>query len=615
MCGIIGVTGSDRTGEVLLGALTALEYRGYDSAGMAFVEGSGLPLVRFRAAEGTTSIQELGSTVADAPENGAAAIGHTRWATHGAPTVENAHPHFDCGGRLALVHNGIIENYRELADELTAAGHTFSSVTDTEVVVHLIEEQLKVSGSLFEAARVVLADLRGDYALAVISADEPDVLVAARRTSPLIVGLAGETGYVGSDIAALLAWTRELYQLADGEIAEVGRGVVRATDLAGNPVSLAPLNVAWTVADAQKDGYPDFMSKEIREQPRAVADTLIGRLHDDGSSDIEELSLTPERLAQIDRVVFVAAGSSYHAGLVGRYAVEHLVGIPAEVEYSSEFRYRDAVLSANTLVIAISQSGETADTLHALREASRLGATTIAMTNVVDSLMAREADGVLYTHAGPEIGVASTKCHLAQLTMIEIFALHLASAKGRLEPADRRAIAGDLLALPELVTRTLASVEAFEAVAEKFVHAENFYFLGRRLGLPIALEGALKLKELAYVRAEAYAAGEMKHGPISLVEAGSIVVVIATRTDLWEKVRSNIEEMRARGATILAVCEEGDEATAALADSVLCVPATSELTSPIVDVVPMQILAYTIARARGLNVDRPRNLAKVVTVE
>jgi glucosamine--fructose-6-phosphate aminotransferase (isomerizing) len=615
MCGIIGVTGSDATREVLLGALTALEYRGYDSAGMAFVDGPGLPLIRFRAAEGVTSLEELGEISVLAPENGAAAIGHTRWATHGAPTVKNAHPHFDCSGQLALVHNGIIENYRELAEGLVAGGHTLSSATDTEVVVHLIEDQLKVSDSLFDAARTVLADLRGDFALAVISAGEPDVLVAARRTSPLIVGLAGETGFVSSDIAALLGWTRELYQLADGEIAEVRAGSVRATDLAGNQVTLAPINVTWNVADAQKDGFPDFMSKEIREQPRAVSDTLIGRLDEDGSTDIEELTLSTERLRDIERVVFVAAGSSYHAGLVGRYAVEHLAGIPAEAEFSSEFRYRDAVLTPNTLVIAISQSGETLDTLHAMREASRLGATTLAMTNVVDSLMAREADGVLYTHAGPEIGVASTKCHLAQLTMIEVFALHLAQAKGRLEPIERREIAHDLLALPELVSRALSSTEAYEAVAEKFVHSENFFFLGRRLGLPIALEGALKLKELAYVRAEAYAAGEMKHGPISLVEAGSIVVVVATRTDLWLKVISNIEEMRARGATIIAICEEGDEATAALVDSVLFVPATSELTSPIVDVVPMQIFAYAIAKARGNNVDRPRNLAKVVTVE
>jgi glutamine---fructose-6-phosphate transaminase (isomerizing) len=615
MCGIIGVTGSDATGEVLLGALTALEYRGYDSAGVAFVDAPDLPLVRFRAAEGVTSIDELRKLALQAPRNSSAAIGHTRWATHGAPTVENAHPHFDCGGHLAVVHNGIIENYREFAEGLIASGHTLSSATDTEVVVHLIEDQLKVSGSLFEAARSVLADLRGDFALAVISSAEPDVLVAARRSSPLVIGIADGVGYVGSDIAALLGWTRELYSLADGEIAEVRAGKVRATDLAGNPVTLAPINVSWDVSAAQKDGFPDFMSKEIREQPRAVADTLIGRLHADGRTDIEELGLAPERLRDIERVVFVAAGSSYHAGLVGRYAVEHLAGIPAEAEFSSEFRYRDAVLSSKTLVIAISQSGETADTLHAMREASRLGATTLAMTNVVDSLMAREADGVLYTHAGPEIGVASTKCHLAQLAMIEVFALHLAQAKGRLEPSERRAIARDLLALPDLVTRALSSIEAYEAVAEKFVHSENFYFLGRRLGLPIALEGALKLKELAYVRAEAYAAGEMKHGPISLVEAGSIVVVVATRTDLYLKVVSNIEEMRARGATIIAICEEGDEETAALVDSVLCVPATSELTSPIVDVVPMQIFAYAIAKARGNNVDRPRNLAKVVTVE
>jgi glucosamine--fructose-6-phosphate aminotransferase (isomerizing) len=338
-------------------------------------------------------------------------------------------------------------------------------------------------------------------------------------------------------------------------------------------------------------------------------------VHEDGSTEFEELSLDKARLATIERVVLVAAGSSYHASLVGRFAIEHLAGVPAEVEFSSEFRYRDAILTANTLVIAVSQSGETLDTMQAMREASRLGATTIAMTNVVDSLIAREADGVLYTHAGPEIGVASTKCHLAQLTMLETFALHLASAKATLKEGEAAQIAKDLLALPEQLMRTLGHIPEYEAVAERFVAAENFYFLGRRLGYPIALEGALKLKELAYVRAEAYAAGEMKHGPISLVEEGSVVVIVATRTDLWEKVLSNMQEMRARGATIIAICEEGDEETASLADAALVVPAVSELTSPIIDVVPLQVFAYAIANARGNNVDRPRNLAKVVTVE
>ena len=615
MCGIIGVTGSTSAARLLLDALTILEYRGYDSAGLAFVDEVGEPLVRYRAAERSNSIGRLEVQAVDAPASGGAAIGHTRWATHGAPTVENAHPHLDCGGNLAVVHNGIIENYRELAAELRASGHLLSSETDTEVVIHLIEAELEQTPSLLDATRHVLARLRGDFALAVISSFEPDVLVAARRTSPLLVGVSDDAGFVGSDIAALLGSTRELYQLADGEIAEVRPGNIRAVNMDGESVALTPVVVTWNVADAQKEGFPDFMSKEIREQPKAVLDTLIGRVHEDGTTEFEELTLDRVRLSAIERVVLVAAGSSYHASLVGRFAIEHLAGVPAEVEFSSEFRYRDAILTANTLVIAVSQSGETLDTLHAMREASRLGATTIAMTNVVDSLMAREADGVLYTHAGPEIGVASTKCHLAQLVMLETFALHLASAKATLKEGAAVQIAKDLLALPDAVTRTLGHIPDYEAVAQRFVAAENFYFLGRRLGYPIALEGALKLKELAYVHAEAYAAGEMKHGPISLVEDGSVVLIVATRTDLWEKVISNMQEMRARGATIIAICEEGDAETASMADAALIVPAVSELTSPIVDVVPLQVFAYAIASARGNNVDRPRNLAKVVTVE
>lgn len=615
MCGIIGVTGSAKTARVLLDALGVLEYRGYDSAGLAFVDEKDAPLVRFRAAERAHSIIRLEESAANAPENGMAAIGHTRWATHGAPTVENAHPHVDCSGNLAVVHNGIIENYRELAAELEAKGHIFTSETDTEVVVHLIEEELRSGESLLFATRAVLARLRGDFALAIVSSAEPDVLVAARRTSPLLIGVTSEAGYVGSDVAALLGSTRELFQLAEGEIAELRPGRLRVVDMEGREVEPMGIVVDWDVADAQKDGYPDFMSKEIREQPRAVFETLIGRLREDGVSEIEELNIDRTHLQAISRVVLVAAGSSYHAALVGRYAIEHLAGVPAEVEYSSEFRYRDAILTDDTLVIAVSQSGETLDTLHAMREAERLGATTLALTNVVGSLLAREADGVIYTHAGPEIGVASTKCHLAQLAMLECFALHLASAKGTLRDEDGRRTAEELLALPTLVQRALSHFEEYESVARQFATAENFYFLGRRLGYPIALEGALKLKELAYVRAEGYAAGEMKHGPISLIEKGSIVLIIATRTDLWEKVISNLQEMRARGATIIAVCEEGDEETAALCDAVLYVPATTELTSPIVDVVPLQIFAYAIATARGNNVDRPRNLAKVVTVE
>ena len=615
MCGIIGVTGSDATARVLLDALGILEYRGYDSAGLVFVADKDAPLARFRAAEQANSIVRLEELARDAPENGRAAIGHTRWATHGAPTVENAHPHLDCSGHVAVVHNGIIENYRELSDELVKRGHTLTSETDTEIVVHLVEEELRRHARLLEATRAALLRLRGDFALAIVSSTEPDVLVAARRTSPLLVGVTKDTAVVGSDIAALLGTTRELFQLADGEIAELRPGQLRVIDMDGRSVEPIAVVVDWDVADAQKDGFADFMSKEIREQPRALRETLLGRFGEDGTTEIEELNLDHAALQAVSRVVLVAAGSSYHAALVGRYAIEHLAGVPAEVEYSSEFRYRDAILSNDTLVIAVSQSGETLDTLHALREAARLGATTLAMTNVLGSLMAREADGVLYTHAGPEIGVASTKCHLAQLAMLECFALHLAAAKGMMKHDDGQRIAAELLALPQLVERALDRIEEYELVARRFAAAENFYFLGRRLGYPIALEGALKLKELAYVRAEGYAAGEMKHGPISLIEEGAVVLVVATRTDLWEKVISNLQEMRARGATIVGICDEGDEETAALCDATLFVPGTSELTSPIVDVVPLQVFAYAIATARGNNVDRPRNLAKVVTVE
>ena len=383
MCGIIGVTGSDATGRVLLDALGILEYRGYDSAGLVFVANKDAPLVRFRAAERANSIARLQESSRDAPENGLAAIGHTRWATHGAPTVENAHPHLDCSGHVAVVHNGIIENYRELSDELVERGHTLTSETDTEVVVHLVEEELKSHPSLLEATRAALLRLRGDFALAIVSSSEPDVLVAARRTSPLLVGVTETTAVVGSDVAALLGSTRELFQLADGEIAELRPGHLRVIDMEGHEIEPTAVVVDWDVADAQKDGFADFMSKEIREQPRAVRETLLGRFGQDGATEIEELNLDHTALQAISRVVLVAAGSSYHAALVGRYAIEHLAGIPAEVEYSSEFRYRDAILSDDTLVIAVSQSGETLDTLHALREAERLGATTLAMTNVV----------------------------------------------------------------------------------------------------------------------------------------------------------------------------------------------------------------------------------------
>jgi glucosamine--fructose-6-phosphate aminotransferase (isomerizing) len=661
MCGIIGATGAGDVLGLLLEGLAALEYRGYDSAGVAVVDAKGGStsvdgvaegggsIWRARAADRTRSVERLGSMLDDAPEVIAAGIGHTRWATHGGPTEANAHPHVDCTGRIALVHNGIIENYRELAAELDAAGHTRTSVTDTEVLAHLIESELARGaagfgvgarptagiagaaglgdgrwpaegtagrgGTLLDAVRRCVARAVGDFAIAVIHAGDPDVIVVARRTSPLIIGRAEGLGIVASDVAAVLPTTRELYQLEDGQIAEVRPGSLRVFDAEGQEVSPRRLEVGWSLDAARKGGHPDFMTKEMHEQPVAVGDTLLGRVRPDGSTELEELSIGTAQLAGLRRVLLVACGSSYHAALVGRHALEAWARIPAEADIASEYRYREAVVEEDTLVVAISQSGETADSLKALREARRRGATVVALTNVVDSLMAREADGVLYTRAGPEIGVASTKCHLAQLTLLECFALHLARARGALDEAAAAGAARALLALPSQLEATIARFPDYAEVARRFAGVRNVYFLGRRIGYPVALEGALKLKELAYVRAEAYAAGEMKHGPISLIEPGSLVVVMATRTPMWEKVMANVEEMRARGATIVAVADAGDTETARVVDAVLEVPHADEVVSPVLDVVPLQCFAYTIARALGNDVDRPRNLAKVVTVE
>ena len=613
MCGIIGVTGSDSPAAFLLAGLEILEYRGYDSAGVAIVGEEGL--VRARAADRAKSIAALQSRFEEAPLARGAGIGHTRWATHGAPTELNAHPHLDCSGSIAVVHNGIIENHRELAEELRANGHVLCSETDTEVVCHLVEAEMQAGRSLFDAVSAIVPKLRGGFALALVSADDPDALVATRRSAPLIIGLTDSFGLVASDIAALIGTTRQLYQLGDDEIALVRPGSVQVRRVDGTPVEPKAIEVSWDVAAAQKGGYPDFMSKEIHEQPAALRETLLGRVHADGTTDFEELELPDAVLAGMRKVLLVACGSSYHAALVGRAALERWAQIPAEVEIASEFRYRKAILEPDTLVVAISQSGETADTKEAMAEAKRLGATCIALTNVVDSLMSREADGVLYTRAGPEIGVASTKCHVAQLALLEAFALHLGRVRGVISAGDGADLAAALLELPELLEETVAHEGSYRELAARFAHVEDFYFLGRRLGLPVAFEGALKLKELAYVRAEAYAAGEMKHGPISLIEPGAVVVVVATRTELWEKVMLNVEEMRARGATIVAVCDAGDTETIGLVDAALEVPPSPEILSPILCVVPLQYFAYEIARQRGNDVDRPRNLAKVVTVE
>jgi glutamine---fructose-6-phosphate transaminase (isomerizing) len=618
MCGIIGVTGSDDTLNVLLEGLSRLEYRGYDSAGIALIPpGSEDSLWRGRAAHGTWSLDELTKQAAMAPASGVTGIGHTRWATHGRPSVTNAHPHVDCTGRIALIHNGIIENHHELADELFKVEHDLESETDTEVLAHLIESALLLNpaGGLVAAVRAALRRVRGAFSLAVVNRDDPELIVAARRVSPLIMGLTDTEAFLASDIPALLGRTRTFFLLEDDQIAELRPGAIRVTTMDGTEISPKPLTVEWDLEAARKDGYDDYMSKEMHEQPRAVADTLLGRQLPDGSLALDEVRLSDDELRAVDKIFIVACGSSYHAGLMAKYAIEHWARLPVEIDIASEFRYRDPVLDSHTLVIGVSQSGETVDTLQALREARRWHAKVLVISNVVDSSMAREADAVLYTRAGPEIGVAATKTHLAQITALEILALYLAQLRGTLYPAEATDLFTAMSDLPARVETALSRAADVEQVARTYRDSPTFIFLGRHVGYPVALEGALKLKELSYLRAEGFPAGELKHGPIALVESGTVVIGVATRTRLWEKMMANVEEVKSRGATVVLVANDGDEETARRADAVLWVPETHQLFAPIVDVVPLQLFAYSLARLHGLDVDRPRNLAKTVTVE
>ncbi len=626
MCGIIGITRSPDLGavdptdvlEVLLEGLGRLEYRGYDSAGIALVgPDSADGLWRARAANGTRSLGDLTKRAESAPAGSTAGIGHTRWATHGGPSEDNAHPHVDCSGQLALVHNGIIENHVELADELVAAGHRLQSETDTEVLAHLIEAAAAAHPELglADAVRSALARVRGAFALAVVGAAEPDLIVAARRVSPLLMGLNGDAAFLASDIPAILGLTRDFFVLEDDQVAELRPGRLRVTDGTGAEVDPQTITVSWDLDAARKDGYDDFMSKEMHEQPKAVADTLLDRLLPDGTLSLDEVHITNEQLRQVNKVFIVACGSSYHAGLMAKYAIEHWARIPVEIDIASEFIYRDPVLDSTTLVIGVSQSGETADTRIAMEEAHRQGANVLVICNVVDSSMARGSDAVLYTRAGPEIGVAATKTHLAQITALEILALYLAQARGTLSAADARTLFEAMGSLPDKVALALERGAQVEAVAARYRDSPSFMFLGRQVGYPVALEGALKLKELSYLRAEGFPAGELKHGPIALVESGTVVIAVATRTPIWEKMMSNVTEVKSRGATVVLVANDGDEETARQADAVLWVPQTEYLFAPIIDVVPMQMFAYHLARLHGLDVDRPRNLAKVVTVE
>ena len=614
MCGIVGYVGRDEALPIVMEGLRRLEYRGYDSAGIAVVDEA--LTVRKRAGK----LAELEALLVDRPAPAATiAIGHTRWATHGAPTEGNAHPHLDCEGRVAVIHNGIIENFQELRARLDKQGHVFASETDTECVAHLLEEKLADAGSLADAVRMAVGELEGSYALVVLSSNHPDELVGVKVSSPLVVAMWDDgEAMLASDIPAILGTHRAdrptIAPVDEGRIVSLTRDGVAAMDLDGAGVPLQPIEVDWNVAQAQKGGYPYFMRKEIDEQPAAIRDTLAGRVHA-GGLQLDELRVPDDVLREVSKVFVVACGTAFHSGLVAKYAIEHWTRLPVEIEIASEFRYRDPVLGPDTLTLAVSQSGETIDTLEAARHAARQGSQVLAVTNTVGSSLAREADGVFYTHAGPEIGVAASKTFSTQMVAQELVALYLAQVRAAKFPEEISEVLADLDELPAKVARAIASEDRVRAVAERLADARDVLFIGRHTGYPAALEGALKLKELSYIHAEAYPAGELKHGPIALIEDGVPVVAIATRCHVYPKMLSNIQEVKARGASVIAIVTEGDTEAARLADHVLEVPETPELLSPVVVTVPLQLLAYHVAVLRGCDVDQPRNLAKSVTVE
>ncbi len=613
MCGIIGVVGSSDTLATLLEGLTRLEYRGYDSAGIALVRPG--QTWRARTAEGTESVAALRRVCEDAPSGFSSGIGHTRWATHGAPEAVNAHPHLDCSGNIAIIHNGIIENHRELHEALVARGHLFTSVTDSEVLAHLIEEARARGLELMEAMRQSLLTVRGAFAVAVMDATEPDVIVAARRISPLVVGTAPGVTYLASDVPAILDRATAFYAVNDDEIVRLGPEGFRAIDLEGGPVRLHQLSIDWDLETAEKGGHDDFMSKEISEQPHAIRATLLDRRRRDGTITFDEMRIDDEELREVKRVVLVAAGTSHHAALVAKYAIERWARISVEVDISSEYRYRDPIVEIGTLVIGVSQSGETIDTIQATREAQRRGARVVAVSNIVDSSLAREADAVIYTRAGIEVSVASTKAFVAQVAALELLALRLAQLRGTMSPTDVDALFLGLNAVSAQVATTLERRASIELIAKELMGSHDFFFLGRHVGFPTALEGALKLKELTYMHAEGYPGGELKHGPLALIEPGVVVVAVATHQLMHEKILSNLAEVKARGASVVVVATDDDETIDAVADFVMRVPATEPLFTPMVDIVPLQLFAYAMARQLGRNVDRPRNLAKTVTVE
>jgi glutamine---fructose-6-phosphate transaminase (isomerizing) len=619
MCGIVGYVGNKQVVPVILDGLRKLEYRGYDSAGIAVVDEN--HQLDIRRAEG--KLRNLEEAIRLKPLDGTYGIGHTRWATHGRPTEENAHPHRDCTGRVVVVHNGIIENYIQLKDRLRKTDHHFVTETDTEVVAHLVEEYMKREESFEKAVCLAVRDLRGIFALSIISTDEADTIIAVRQGPPVVVGLGDGEFFVASDVPPILQHTRDVFFLGDGEIAVLTKDSVRVTDFEGSAVEPHTQRITWDPIMAEKGGFKHFMLKEIYEQPRAVRDTVQGRVSlDTGRVYMDEMNITPAEFKSFDRVLIAACGTSWHAGLAGKYMIEQLARVPVEVDYASEFRYRDPVMTEKTLLVVISQSGETADTIAALREAKEHGSKVLAICNVYGSMITRESDGTILTHAGPEIGVASTKAFTSQMIALYLFAMYLGQLRGTLSEEDSKQHAQQLAELPVKIEHLLSESDELEELAREFHRATDFLYLGRGINFTVALEGALKLKEISYIHAEGYPAGEMKHGPNALIDERLPVVVINPRAEgdkaselRYEKTHSNIVEVKAREGVVISVLTEGDEMSSAVSDHVITIPESSDLLSPILAIIPLQLLAYHIAVRRGCDVDQPRNLAKSVTVE
>lgn len=609
MCGIVGYIGDKQAAPFLLDGMSKLEYRGYDSAGIAVFEKG-----RIRVEKCVGRLEALRQKLSGNMPAGTMGIGHTRWATHGRPSDRNAHPHADSSGEFVVVHNGIIENYMSLKEELLSKNHVFLSETDSEVVAHLMA--VNYNGDFEETVKKVLGMIEGSYSLVFLCAKEPDKLICTKKDNPLVIGLGSGENFIASDIPAIIAKTRRTFIMNDGEIATVTKDAVWVQDIKGTPISKKVFEVNWNAEAAEKGGFEHFMLKEIYEQPKAMRDTMTGRVAHDGSRiDFEELNWTKEDFADISKIFIIGCGTAYHAGMVGKYYLEQLARVPVEVDIASEFRYRNPIIDSSCLTIIISQSGETSDTLAALKEARRLGSRTLAITNVVGSSVAREADQVAYTHAGPEIAVASTKAYTTQLLLMLMLAVYVGQIKGNLNDDRTRELVTAIKQVPEQIHQLLENVEQLKVFATQYGNSEDVFYLGRSLDYAVALEGALKMKEISYIHAEAYAAGELKHGTLALIVEGVPVIVLATQNDVYDKTISNLQEVKARDAVVIAIAQEGDSNIAKYADHVIFIPRAEKYLTPLLSVLPLQLLAYYAALTRGCDVDKPRNLAKSVTVE